>query len=153
MSYTREQLLQIQSAMRVYQARADDAFSAWGFRAKEPDIGEDPDSYRRRLLIQAKNQLPEDHQYRKVTIKRLPDDTLGPYEDLIYPECKAAATRPDSVPPGEMRRVEEVDANGNKTVKFYGKECFVRDMMPPSRLVLGFRTPQGFMNTNGRYMR
>ena len=46
--YSREQLLQIQSAARVYQARADAALAKWGMRAPEPVIGEDPDHYRRK---------------------------------------------------------------------------------------------------------
>jgi hypothetical protein len=153
MSYTREQLLQIQSAARVYQARADDAFAPWGFRAKQPTIGEDPDRYRRRLMIQAKNQLPDNHELRGVTVNKLPSDALEAYEPQFFKACKDAAYRADSVPPGEMRRVEETDTNGTKMVKWIGQECFVRDLMPPSRLVLGFRTPEGFLNTSGRYVR
>ena len=70
MSYTREQLLQIQSSARVFQARADDALAPWGMRAPELVCGEDPDHYRRQTMIMAKDQLPEDHEYRGVTIKR-----------------------------------------------------------------------------------
>jgi hypothetical protein len=153
MSYTREQLLTIQSAARVYQARADDAFAPWGMRAKEPVIGEDPDRYRRKLMIQAKNQLPDNHELRGVTVNKLPADALEAYEPLFFKACKESAYRADSVPAGELRRVEEVDANGNKSIKFIGQQCFVRDLVPPVRRVLGFRTPQGFMNTSGRYLR
>ena len=52
MSYTREQLLQIQASARVYQARADDAFAPWGMRAPEPVIGVSADHYRRKLQSQ-----------------------------------------------------------------------------------------------------
>jgi hypothetical protein len=52
-----------------------------------------------------------------------------------------------------MRRVVEIDANGSKIVKWIGAQSFVKDMMPQSRRVVGFRTPQGFMNTSGRYIR
>ena len=153
MPYSRDDLLRVQSAARVYQARADDAFSPWGFRAKEPVIGEDPDRYRRRLMIQAKRQLPETHALQKVTVNRLPTDALEPYETLFFKACKESATRPDSVPPGELRRIEEIEPNGTKTVKWVGQECFVRDLAPPVRRVLGFLTPNGYFNTAGRYLR
>jgi hypothetical protein len=133
MSYTREQLLQIQSAARVYQARADDAFAPWGMRAKEPTIGEDPDRYRRKLMIQAKNQLPEGHEFRNITVNRLPADALEAYEPLFFKACREAAFRPDSVPPNEMRRVEDVDQNGMKIVKWIGQRSFVHDFTIPGR--------------------
>jgi hypothetical protein len=122
-------------------------------RAPEPVIGEDPDHYRRKLLIKAKNQLPENDELRKVTINRLPEDALAPYENLIYSACDAAALRPDSVPPGEMRRVEKIDGNGLKVVEWVGQRSFVHDFTIPGRRVLGFRTDQGFMNTSGRFLR
>lgn len=154
MSFSREQLLQIQAGNRVYQARADDAFAPWGMRAPEPIIGEDPDHYRRRLLIEAKFQLPEDHEYRDLRIKRLPSDALAPYEDLIYPACKSAAKRPDFVAIGETREVTTVNpVNGHKEITFLGRESFIKEMKPPVRYVLGFRTPDGFMNTSGRLVR
>ena len=78
MSYTREQILQIESSARVFQARADDALAPWGIRAPQLVAGEDPEHYRRRLLIEAKYRLPEDHEYRRVGIKKLPVDALGP---------------------------------------------------------------------------
>jgi hypothetical protein len=116
--------------------------------------GEDPDHYRRRLLIQAKNQLPDDHEYRGVTIKRLPSNALEPYEDLIYPACKDAAFRADSVPMGEMRRVEKIDQNGLKTVEWIGQRSFVEDFKQIPRRVLGFLDMGSgrYKNTNGRYL-
>ena len=112
------------------------------------------DHYRRRLLIQAKNQLPDDHEYRGVTIKRLPSNALEPYEDLIYPACKDAAFRADSVPTGEMRRVEKVDQNGLKTVEWIGQRSFVEDFKQIPRRVLGFLDMGSgrYRNTNGRYL-
>ena len=70
--------------------------------------------------------------------------------------CVTAGTRPIDQTvslQGDMRRVVEVDGNGNKVVKWIGAQSFVKDMMPPSRRVLGFRTPHGYMNTSGRYIR
>lgn len=76
------------------------------------------------------------------------------WDHLIYPACKSAAHRADFVPQGEMRRVEEVDQNtGRKIVNWVGAQSFVRDFAAPVRHVVGFRTPQGFMNTSGRFIR
>ena len=58
---TREQLLQMHNSARVYQQRYDDAFFAWGVRAKAPTLGEDIDIYRRHLAVMGKKLLPENH--------------------------------------------------------------------------------------------
>src|SRR6516162_8821277 len=105
MPMTREQLLQVQASARVYQTRADEAFEPWGMRAPAPVLGEDPDDYRRKLMILAKNQLPESHELRKITVKRIPNDALDNFEKMYYDACRDAGTRNDSVPPGEMRMV------------------------------------------------
>ena len=139
MPMTREQLLQVQASARVFQARADQAFEPWGMRAPEPIIGEDPDDYRRRLMIRAKNQLPENHELRKITVKRIPGDALDNFEKMYYDACRDAGTRNDSVPPGEMRMVEKVNPhNGRKFIEFYGTRSFIHDMKPFVRRVLGF---------------
>ena len=153
MAYTREQLLQMQASGRVYQEKYDQAFQPWDQRAPSPVIGEDIADYRRKLAIQAKRLLPLGHEMRQVQFRALRDDAFDVLEPHLLRDCKSAAYRADSVPPGEMRRVVEVDANGNKIIKWIGQQSFVRDMMIPGRRVLGFRTPQGFMNTSGRYVR
>jgi hypothetical protein len=137
---SREHLMQVQATARAYQARADTALDPWGIRAPSPVAGEPLDAYRRNLLILAKKQLPEDHELRRVTVRQLPSSALSPFEDQIYAACKDAAYRPDSVPPGNLRRVEEVDANGLKIVKFVGQECFVKEFTRPvARFVFAAR--------------
>jgi hypothetical protein len=84
MPMIRDQLLQVQASARVYQARADAAFESWGMRAPAPVLGEDPDDYRRKLMILAKNQLPESHELRKITVKRIPNDALDNFEKMYY---------------------------------------------------------------------
>jgi hypothetical protein len=103
--------------------------------------------------VKAKRLLPDAHELKAVQFRALQDDALDRFEPQLIKDCGQAAYRSDSVPLGQMRRVEETDTNGSKMVKWIGQQCFVRDMMPPSRLVLGFRTPQGFLNTSGRYIR
>jgi hypothetical protein len=124
---SRENLMALQATARAYQARADASLDTWGIRAPGPVAGESLDDYRRNLLILAKKRLPEDHELRRITVRQLPSSALTVFEDQIYPACKQAAYRPDSVPVGELRQVEEVDANGLKIVKFVGQECFVKD--------------------------
>jgi hypothetical protein len=150
--YTREDLLRAHASARVYQERYESAFQPWGQRAPAPVVGESPADYRRDLAVKARRLLPDGHEMREVPFRKLADDVLDRFEPQLIKDCGQAAYRSDSVPRGEMRRVEETDSNGSKMVKWIGQQCFVRDLMPPSRRVLGFRTPQGFMNTSGRYL-
>jgi hypothetical protein len=154
MSMTREQLLRVQSSARVFQQRADDAFASWNMRAPAPVLGEDPDDYRRKLMILAKNQLPENHELRKVTVKRIPGDALDNFEKMYYDACRDAGSRNDSAPPGQMRMVEKVNPqNGQKFIEFLGTRSFIHDFPSYARRVVGFRTPEGLWNTGGRYVR
>ena len=45
----------------------------------------------------------------------------------IEKACRDSARRPDAVPPGELRRVEDVDSNGLKIVSWVGQRSFVHD--------------------------
>ena len=152
MPMSREQLLQVQASARIFQARADDAFAPWGMRAPAPVVGEPVNDYRRKLMILAKNQLPEGHQLRGVTVKRIPNDALDNFEMMYYDACRDAGSRNDSVPEGEMRRVERVDPqNGQKFIEFFGRS-FIHDFKAPVRRVRGFLTNHGYWNTAGRYL-
>jgi hypothetical protein len=153
MPMTRDQLLQAHASARVYQERYEQAFQPWGMHAPAPVVGGPVDDCRRNLAVKARRLLPEGHEMREVPFRKLADDVLDRFEPQLIKDCGQAAYRADSVPLGQMRRVEETDSNGHKEVKWIGQQCFVRDMMPPSRLVLGFRTPQGFLNTSGRFLR
>jgi hypothetical protein len=131
----REQLMQMQSSARCYQERADDALQPWGLRAPHPVIGEDIDGYRRQLLIQAKRQLPDDHPLRRVQVRQLAADALAALEPQIYSACQQAAYDANTVPADQpLRRVEELDANGLKIVKWIGQRSFVHDFTRPGRL-------------------
>jgi hypothetical protein len=131
----REHMMQVQATARAYQSRADEALETWGLRARAPTLGEPLDDYRRDLLIQCKRQLPEDHELRRVQVRQLADDALPVFEQRILAECKASAMRPDSVPPGELRRVETVDGNGLKIVSWIGQRCFTDQFTQPGRRV------------------
>jgi hypothetical protein len=110
---SRKHTLELQSAARAYQARAN----AWCMSAPGPVLGEPIDAYRRRLMIQTKSQLPEGHDIREMSrrnIGALPNDAPAIFENQLYADVKAAAQRPDSAPSGELRTLVEQDANGLK---------------------------------------
>jgi hypothetical protein len=126
---TREQLIQAQNSARVYQERYDAAFQPWGFRAKAPVIGEDVGDYRRDLAVQAKKQLPEDHELRAVQFRALPASAFEALEPQLLKDCRDAAYRRDSVPAGQFREIVKVDPrNGYTEHQFIGPRSFVWDM-------------------------
>jgi hypothetical protein len=136
---TRDDLLRMQSAARVYQARADSVFEQWGFRAPAPAIGQDPEDYRRDLAVQAKRQLPYGHELRRVKLWGLSRAAFEALEPQVYDACRDAASRPDSVPAGTMREVTKINPqNGHKEIHFIGDTSFVKDMMRPGRRVVSF---------------
>jgi hypothetical protein len=136
---TRDQLLQMQASARVYQARADSVFQEWGFRAPAPSFGQDAQDYRRDLAVMAKKQLPYGHELRKIKLWNLPRDVFETLEPQVYNACREAASRPDSVPPGEMREVVKINPqNGHKEIHFLGRDSFVKDFTRPGRRVVSF---------------
>jgi hypothetical protein len=150
---TREQLMQMQASARVYQERFDSALSPWDQRAPAPTLGQDIDNYRRETLVKIKRLLPDDHELRNIQIRKMANDVLNVFEPQILEAAKAEAYNASSVPPGEMRRVVEVDSNGLKIVKYIGQQSFVKDMGRPGRRVVSFRTDQGFIDGSGRPLR
>ena len=150
---TREEILQMQSAARVYQERADNALAPWDIRAPAPVLGEDIAKYRRDLAVKLKRLLPEAHQLRKVQYRRLDDAILSAFEPDLYRAVHDIAYDRDSVPEGETRRVVSIDSNGMKVVSYVGNRSFVRDFTIPGRRVVGFRTDQGYVNTVGNRLR
>ena len=153
MPMTREQLMQVQNSARVYQERYDNAFQPWDLRARSPVIGENAGDYRRDLAIMAKKQLSENDDYRQIQYRKLPDTALDQLEPELLRRCREAAYRSDSVPKGEMRRIEEIGEDGLKIVKWIGQESFVKAMGVPGRRVISFNTSNGPMDASGRFMR
>jgi hypothetical protein len=117
---SRDQLLQAQASARVYQERADTALSPWNIRAPAPVLGEDVAKYRRDLAVKLKRLLPANHQLHKVQYRGLDDQTLSVFEPQLFKAVRDAAHNPETVPPGEMRRVEAVDPGGTRYVKYIG---------------------------------
>jgi hypothetical protein len=153
---SREHMLDRQSVMRQYQARADDALQPWGERAPAPVADESVDEYRVRLVKIVQKRLPEGDEYREMPMRRTQrqsPDAFKNFEDAIYPRARAAAERLDSVAQGEERAITHVDPiNGHKSVTFLRRDSFVTDFKAPIRYVRGFFTKNGYYNTAGRYL-
>jgi hypothetical protein len=150
---TREQLLQMHAAGRVFQERADTALMPWDIRAPSPVIGQDINEYRRDLAVKLKKLLPENHELRKVQYRALNDAALDALEPQLHAAVRAEANNPNTVPPGEFRKVIDVDQAGGKSVRWIGQESFVKEMGRPGRHVTSFRTDQGFIDASGRPLR
>jgi hypothetical protein len=136
--------LRVLRSARVIQEMAQDSLDPWGVRVPGPTLGEPPDEYRRKLLIMAKKQLPVEHELRKIQVRQLRADALAVFEPQIYSACKAEAYNPSSVPPGDMRRIEEINPqNGMKIVKFIGQRSFVDQFLQPGRIAK-IRDPSQF---------
>ena len=141
-------------ASRQFQAYYDETLRRVGTRAPAPALGQSVNDYRRETLRQLKRTfLPPAHQYYQVQYRSLRADALDAIEPQFLTVIETEALNPANLAPGEIRPIEKIDEFGNKRIDWVGRESFVRDMMPASRRVLGFRTPQGFMNTSGRYIR
>jgi hypothetical protein len=140
----RQHVLRVHRSLQAnVQARADEAFEPWGFRAPAPTLGVDPDKYRRKMLDKAKKLLPGTNKLRHIEIWDLPASALGNFEDQIYPAARAEAFRPDSVPAGEMRKVHKPTANGHEIIEWIGRESFVKQLGRQGRRVTGFLFPDG----------
>jgi hypothetical protein len=150
--------MRVQSSARVYQQRYDDALAPWDMRAPGPTLGEDITEYRCKLAILAKKQLPEGHQLRKVSYRRMDTEIFDKFEPDLLRAVQRAAYDASSVPPGHSREVVELDRNGMKLKKFVGQTHFIQ--LPnfgvrgdfymhgghrPGRRILSFNTSSGPM--------
>jgi hypothetical protein len=153
MTLSYDQQIRQQASARVYQARYEDALAPWDQRAPAPTLGQSVEDYRRETLIKIKKLLPENHELRSVTIRRLPSDILDAFEPQFLQACRTEAYNPETVPAGHFRKVIELDSNGQKIVRFVGPESFVKQMGRPGRRVVSFLTPHGPVDASGRFLR
>jgi hypothetical protein len=72
-------------------------------------------------------------------------DIFDRFEPDLLQAVQRAAYDASSVPPGQFRKVVELDGNGMKMVRWIGPESFVKQMTRPGRRVLSFNTYQGPM--------
>jgi hypothetical protein len=120
------------------QARADAVFVNFGSRAPRPMEGETLFDYRKRLATKLKSHSS---RWKDVKFSRLDDETFTPIESQVYDDAIAAAANPVDLQAGELREVTKINPQtGVRTIEFYGKESFVKQMGRPGRRVAAFRT-------------
>jgi hypothetical protein len=120
------------------QAKADAVFNGFGQRAPRPLEGEALLDYRRRLATKLKSYSPA---WKSVKFSQLPEQAFEIAETQVYSDAVAAASNPVDLNPGELREVTKIDPQtGVRTIVFYGKESFVKQMGRPGRRVASFRT-------------
>jgi hypothetical protein len=64
------------------------------------------------LADRSETRLPESDQWRRVSVRNIPDDVLPNAEQQIYGECRTAALRPDSAAPSEIVASRKGTATG-----------------------------------------
>jgi hypothetical protein len=128
-------------AARKFQAYYDDTLRKVGMRAPQPVLGETVNDYRRETLRNLKRTfLPQNHDLYQVQFRQLPADVLQVFEPQLLSAVVTEANNPAHVPPGELRKIEEMDEYGKvKTIKWIGQESFVKQMGRPGRRVVKFR--------------
>jgi hypothetical protein len=152
MSLPHEEQMRLHSINRHIQARADSALEVWGTRAPAPVEGTDPRKYERDLAYMLKGKFPQSddtigpdsrfsfNDLLRTDVYALPDDAFSILEPQYRRAASVAAARNDTVPLGEMRKIEVTNpANGHKEIRFYGQTSFVKEMNRPCRRVVSFR--------------
>jgi hypothetical protein len=121
-------------AARKFQAFYDEALRKVGMRAPQPTLGQTVNDYRRETLRNLKRTfLPQNHDLYQVNYRGLPADALNGFEPQLLNACVTEANNPQHVPPGELRKVEELDEYGKlRMVKWIGQESFVKAMGRPA---------------------
>jgi hypothetical protein len=123
-------------AARRFQEFYDATLRKIGARAPQPILGENVNHYQRETLRNLKRTfLPQNHDLYQVQYRQLEADALGVLEPQLLNACVVEANNPAHVPPGELRKIEELDEFGKlKTIKWIGRESFVKQMGRPGRL-------------------
>jgi hypothetical protein len=86
--------------------------------------------------------LPQNHPLYGVQFRGLKADALPVFEQQLLPAVVTEANNPAHVPPGELRKIEEMDEFGKlKMIRFVGQESFVKAMGRPGRRVVRFLAP------------
>jgi hypothetical protein len=147
MPMTAEQLDYQQRSARTYQERYDLALKQVGMRAPQPVLGQHPDDYRREVLRTIKKTFLGNHELGRINMRGLPSEVLPQFESQVLDAAVKEAYNPNSVPPGEMRRVERLDQTGRVSeICWIGPVSFVRDMGRPGRRVVSITTDRGRWN-------
>jgi hypothetical protein len=143
------------AAARQFQEYYDTTLRHVGTRAPAPSLGQSVNNYRRETLRQLKRTfLPQNHPLYQVQFRGLRADALPVFEQQLLPAVVQEANNPAHVPPGELKKIEEMDEFGKlRMIRFVGQESFVKQMMRPGRRVVSFTTDHGRFDASGRPLR
>jgi hypothetical protein len=147
----REQLMRMQASSRIVQQRYDDAFSNWNMRAAQMMVGQDLEDYHRRLAVQAKRLLPNDHKLRALQYRAMPADAFAAIEPDLLRAVSEYGCSNDSAPEGGTREVQEIGRNGERVTKFLGNRSFIHDLKAIPRRVVSWNSIGGRVRANGTY--
>jgi hypothetical protein len=127
-------------AARQYQAYYDEYLREVGGRAPSPTLGQSVNDYRRETCRTFKRTfLPPVHDLYQVNYRGLRSDALQVFEPQLLQACVQEANNPNTVTPGEFRKIEVRNQYGQlQMTKFIGPECFVKQMGRPGRRVVAF---------------
>jgi hypothetical protein len=127
-----------EEAMTQDQQYADASFEVWGRRAPHPRSRETRIDYRARLCRDASAWLPADHELKHVRVDGMSGKATGIFFEKFLSAMKAAARDADTVPPGELRRIERVAPTGHKVTSYVGRRTFIDAHHQPNRRVIGW---------------
>jgi hypothetical protein len=134
---------------REIQAAYSDSFSAFGTEVPAPVDDEPPSGYRRRLFGRLQRKLPSSHQLADIRSDDLRALTKSAFE--IFERQLLDASRQEGLKPshenlpetGELvQRVRTDEVTGERSVNWYGKESFIKQMSRGGRRVLRFIDPR-----------
>jgi hypothetical protein len=142
--------LRLASESARAQARADALLRLYGVQTPPPQVAEDLDRYRFRLLAMAQTFLPEGNPWRDANIGRQPSSALDSIEAAILDE----GVREFRAPCGPLRSVVEFDASNRPVRRFYGDPREVWQTLPchqmPRRVASWSQGGRGSDSPKGR---
>ncbi len=127
------------AALSGAQMRADAVASARGNSAPRPLEGERPMQYRRRMLVEFKNDSAD---FKNVDIHTIPGGpAFDAIEQRIYADAVSAANNPH-VAQGQLLPRTQTDLSGRQITTFYGEpKTWMRHFSGQLQSVVAFRPP------------
>jgi hypothetical protein len=142
---------------REYQARYDEAFSAFGTRAPAPVEGERPGVYRKRLYEHLRRRLPSSNEWASTRADDIPPSAASQIEAMVIKAAMAEGLRPsaENLPrDGSLLRRERTDEHGARSVEWMGRESFIKQMGREGGRVLRICDPRtGIVHWGGAFER
>ena len=127
-------------------SRYADAYRAFGVEVPMPVDNERPVDFRDRLWNRLRTKLASSHPMADVRADDLSTQVMDNLEPQLLEAAIAEGQRPSmsNLPPsGELVARNRVDsATGERSVEWFGRESYVKQMGRPGRRVLHIKNPQ-----------